>query len=170
MRKNRDIISNLYTKFTPVAKNLTEDYETTFGVPCDVYFPIKDPKKRGTYQSVNLFEPFELPGYPDKPSLEDVYYYIPHLMQKESMNSASEQFDNFALMTAGKTNQPFIETTTAKQLPLSSKVVVKLGASTLSFFIMKKTTVNGAGGHMVMRMYLAPLTKGQQKPNMGSQK
>lgn len=169
MREYRNLIANTYSRFTPIAKNLTEDYEHAYGLPCDIYFPKRDPKKKGTYQAVNLFEPHELPSYADTPSAENVYYYIPNLIQKESMNSVSEQFDNFALMTEGKTAQPFIETTTAKQLPLATKVVVKLGVSTLQFYVIKKTTVNGAGGHMVLRMYLAPLTKGKQKPNMGSQ-
>lgn len=169
MRQNRNIIANTYEKFTPLSNKLTEAYEDTYGLPCDLYFPIRYPKKGASYQAVNLYEPHELPEYPAEPSAKGVYFYIPHLMAKESMNSIADQFDNFALRAEGKDTQPFIETTSAKELPIATKVVVHIGASEKLFFINKKTVVNGASGHMLMRQYLCPLTKDgrniQREPN-----
>lgn len=159
MKKHRNIIANTYKRFTPVSNKLTEAYEDTFGLPCDLYFPVRYPRAGVTYHSVNLYELHELPEYKTEPDVKDVYFYIPNLMAKESMNSIADQFDAFALKAEGKTAQPFIETTPAKELPLATKVVVHIDASEKLFFVEKKTVVNGASGHMLMRQYLAPLTK-----------
>ena len=75
------------------------------------------------------------------------------------MNSVSDQFDNFALASQGVMNKPFIECTPDEELPDYTKVVIKLEGSTLSYFVDIKHVVNGAGGHMIMRQYLSPLTK-----------
>lgn len=75
------------------------------------------------------------------------------------MNSIADQFDNFVLKTDGGDTRPFIETSPQRELPMYSKVVAKLGASKKSFFVDQKTVVNGASGHMLMRMYLSPLTE-----------
>ena len=75
------------------------------------------------------------------------------------MNSSAETFDNFILVTEGLDTIPFIETSSARELPIATKIVVKLDKSKMYFFIDKKTVVTGVNGHMLMRMYLSPLTK-----------
>lgn len=158
-RNYRNVIAKAYKVFTPKEQQLTEVYEGVFGLPCDVYFPVHSPQKGRSYQQVNIFEGHELPYYEIKPSIENVHFVIPNLMRKESMNSIADQFDNFVLRTDGEDPRPYIETLPKKELPQYSKVVVKIGASTKSFFIDQKTVVNGASGHMLLRMYLSPLTK-----------
>lgn len=168
IRKYRNLVVNQYKPFTKISNKLTEAYEGGFGIPCDLYFPIHDANRGMNYQKVNLYEPAELPNYPEEPSVRDVYFYIPNLMRKESMNSVADQFDNFALQAEGKSNRPFIETTSAKELPIATKVVVKLGESKMFFFVDQKTVVNGVNGHMLMRQYLSPLTlDGKRVPKDG---
>ena len=53
----------------------------------------------------------------------------------------------------------YIETKSARELPIATKVVVHIDKSRKMFFVDQKTVVNGANGHMLMRMYLSPLTK-----------
>lgn len=159
MNKNRNIVSSIYKKFTPVSNKLTNSYTETYGYPCDLYFPVHFPKRGGTYNQVNLYEPEELPTYKDEPNLTDQYFYIPNLMKYETMNSPADILDNFIMVTEGLDTIPFIETTSARELPIATKVVVKVGHSKIMFFIDKKTVINGADGHMLMRMYLSPLTK-----------
>ena len=110
MQKKKNIIVNLYKNFTPVSNRLTEAYTDTYGVPCDLYFPVHYPKRGGTYNQVNLYEPEELPTYKEEPDMVDQYFYIPNLMKQESMNSSAETFDNFILVTEGLDTIPFIET------------------------------------------------------------
>ena len=159
MKKFKNLVVKQYKGFTDIADKLTEAYEGGWGVPCDLYFPIHDHKYGDTYQSVNLYEPEELPNYSDKPSVEGVYFYIPNLMKRESMNSVADEFDNFVLASDGKSKRPFIETTPSKELPIATKVVVHLESSKIFFFVDQKTVVNGAGGNMLLRQYLSPLTK-----------
>ena len=154
----RNLITNLYKGYTKVAPEFTEHYENVFGFPCDLYFPMHAPAEGPMYQSVNLFEPHSLPEYPDKPDATDEYFYIPHLIKRESMNSVAEEFDNFELATRGKDRRPFIETTHKKELPIATKVVVKIDESKMFFFVDQKKVVTGAGGHMILRMFLSPLT------------
>ena len=158
-RNYKNIISNAYKILTPKEQSLTEVYEGVFGYPCDVYFPVHTPRKGVTYQQTNIFEGHELPYYEVNPSIKDVHFVIPNLMRKESMNSTADQLDNFILKTDGGDARPYIETIPKKELPQYSKVMVKIGSSTKAFFIDQKTVVNGSGGHMLMRMYLSPLTK-----------
>ena len=155
----RNVIGKAYKILTPKEQELTGVYEGVFGVPCDVYFPIHTPQKGRNYQQVNIFEGHELSYYEVEPSIKDVHFIIPGLMRKESMNSIADQFDNFVLKTDGGDTRPFIETSPQRELPMYSKVVAKLGASKKSFFVDQKTVVNGASGHMLMRMYLSPLTE-----------
>ena len=108
MQKKKNIIVNLYKNFTPVSNRLTEAYTDTYGVPCDLYFPVHYPKRGGTYNQVNLYEPEELPTYKEEPDMVDQYFYIPNLMKQESMNSSAETFDNFILVTEGLDTIPFI--------------------------------------------------------------
>ena len=159
MNQKKNLVTNLYRSFTPVSNKLTEAYTDTYGIPCDLYFPVHYPKRGGTYNQVNLYEPEELPSYKELPDCEDQYFYIPYLMKSESMNSNADVFDNLIMIAEGIDVQPFIETTSARELPIATKVVVKLDRSKLYFFIDKKTVVNGVNGHMLMRMYLSPLTK-----------
>lgn len=159
MKEKRNIIVSLYKKMGPIANRCTNSYEAGFGLPCDLYFPIHSPKRGGTYQMVSLFEPHELPDYPEEPSVKNVYFYIPHLIKKESMNSIVDAFDNFALKAESGSDRPFIETTPDKELPIATKVVVHLDSSELAYYIDKKTVVNGAGNQLLMRQYLSPLTK-----------
>lgn len=157
MGQKRNLIANIYQRISRVARKVTPKYEDTFGTPCDVYFPVHGPQKGRTYQRVNIFEGHELPYYSETPDLCCVYFVIIGLMRKESMSSIADQFDTFQLKT-DKKDVPYIETDPDRELPLYSKVVAHIGASTKSYFVNKKTVVNGAGEHMLMRMYLAPLT------------
>lgn len=159
IKKNRNVIAKSYKILTPKAKKLTKDYERVFGFPCDVYFPVHNPQKGVTYQRINIFEGNQLPHYMMEPDLKDISFVIPGLMRKESMNSVADEFDNFILKNDKGSTLPFIETSPDNELPQYSKVVVKIGSSVKRFFIDKKTVVNGAGGHMLMRMWLNPLTE-----------
>lgn len=160
MRKPRNIIAKTYKKFTKVAQDMVKPYENTYGFPCDLYFPVHVPQKSASsYQRVNLYEPHELPEYKPTPDAKDIVFYIVGLLRTESMNSPSDQFDNFALTTKGEMAMPFIETHPDNELPSYTKVVIKLEGSVLNYFVDIKKVVNGAGGHMLMRMYLSPLTK-----------
>nr|DAT66127.1 MAG TPA: hypothetical protein [Caudoviricetes sp.] len=163
MVKHRNIVAKTYKKFTKISRDLTGSYTEAYGLPCDLYFPIRTPKKaKSSYQKVNLFEPHELPVYRPEPNVKDYYFYIPELMKEESMNSVAQQFDTFALATKGMLDQPFIECNPDDELPDYTKVVVKIEGSTMSYFVDIKHVVNGAGGHMLMRQYLSPLTKDNQ--------
>lgn len=160
MFKPKNLIAKTYKKYTKIAQNMIKPYEETYGYLCDLYFPIHVPRKYGHgYQRVNLYEPHELPEYKDTPDVCNVLFYIPQLLKEESMNSISQEFDNFALTAAGEINRPFIETHPDKELPICTKVVIHLEESKLFYFVDVKRVVNGAGGHMLMRMYLSPLTK-----------
>lgn len=158
-RKRRSLITDIYKGYTPVSNKLTDSYTDVYGFPCDLYFPVHYPKRGGTYNQVNLYEPEELPEYKEIPDLTNQFFYIPNLMRKESMNSIADVFDNFALVSDGKDTRPFIETRSARELPIATKVVVKIDKSRKMFFVDQKTVVNGANGHMLLRMYLSPLTK-----------
>ena len=71
------------------------------------------------------------------------------------MNSPDLEFDNIFLGDYEK--RPFIETTKRRELPIGTKVVVYIDCSKMYFWVDKKTVVNGANGHMLLRMYLSPL-------------
>lgn len=160
MNKPRNLIAKTYKKYTKISRDMVKPYANTFGYYCDLYFPVRYPKKKGhSYQNINLFEPHELPVYKDTPDVCDCLFYIPELLKKESMNSVSTQFDNFALVSQGMLNQPFIECNPDDELPDYTKVVIKLEGSVLMYFVDIKHVVTGAGGHMLMRQYLSPLTK-----------
>lgn len=159
MNQKKNLVTNLYKGFTPLSNKLTDAYTDVYGLPCDLYFPVHYPKRGGTYNQVNLYEPEELPTYKEEPDCVDQYFYIPNLMKLENMNSIGDIFDNFIMITEGLEIQPFIETKPSRELPIATKVVVHLDKSRLYFFIDKKTVVNGVNGHMLMRMYLSPLTK-----------
>lgn len=159
MKNRKDLISNLYGCYTPISNRLTDSYTDVYGLPCDLYFPVHYPKRGGTYNQVNLYEPEELPTYKEEPDLKNQYFYIPNLMKMENMNSIGDIFDNFIMVTEGLDIQPFIETKPSRELPIATKIVVHIKASRMYFFVDKKTVVNGASGHMLMRMYLSPLTK-----------
>lgn len=156
---HRNLIAQIYNKFGKVAPKVTGSYEKTYGYPCDLYFPMHAPRRNHGYQAVSLFEPHELPDYPEEPNVKNVYFYIPNLIRKESMNSIAEQFDNFAMNLKGDTRRPFIETTPNKELPIATKVVIHIGDSEMFMYVDKKTVVNGAGNQLLMRQYLSPLTK-----------
>lgn len=159
MRK-RNLIAKTYKQYTRVSRDLANAYSDAYGFPCDLYFPVRTPKKRKhNYQGTNLFEPHELPVYKADPDVCEYYFYIPNLLKEESMNSASDQFDNFALQTQGMMNKPFIECSPDDELPWCTKVVVNIEDSKLMYFVDVIHVVNGAGGHMLMRQYLSPLTK-----------
>lgn len=152
---------------------MTSAYEKKYGFYCDLYFPVHNispqkqdptvqPKYRnelaehsGEYNMVNLFEPHEQPAYRRQPDVINAKFYIPHLLKKENMNSPDLEFDNIFL--GDYENRPFIETSKKRELPLSTKVVVHIDCSKMYFYVDKKTVVNGAGGHMLLRMHLSPL-------------
>lgn len=158
-KKKNNIVTNIYKNFTPIADKLTTAYTDVYGVPCDLYFPVHYPKIMGTYIQVNLYEPEELPTYKEEADIADQYFYIPNLMKQESMNTSADTFDNFIMLTEGLDSIPYIETNPSRELPIATKVVVKLDKSKMYFFVDKKTVVNGVNGQMLMRMYLSPLTK-----------
>ena len=160
MKKPKNLIAKTYKKYTKIARDMVKPYAETFGYYCDLYFPIRVQKKDGhSYQKTNLFEPHELPVYKPCPDGKDYVFYIPNLIKKESMNSVANQFDNFVLQTQGMSEKPFIECNPDDELPDYTKIVIKMEGSELFYFVDIKHVVNGAGGHMLMRQYLSPLTK-----------
>lgn len=167
----RTLIGAINKDYVYVANRVTTAYEKRYGLYCDVYFPkhinrpsntnVYDDNYRNSYsdvgefQNTNIFEPHETPTYDEKPSLTKIKFYIPNLLKKENVNSPDLEFDSIFLSDYEK--RPFIETTKKRELPIGSKVVVYIEDSKMYFFIDNKIVVNGANGHMLLRMTLAPL-------------
>ena len=156
-RQNRTLLGNINENYVYISNRMTERYEEKYGFYCDLYFPRhkKDPKENGEYPTVNLFEPHEMPDYPDEPDVVDAKFYIPNLLKKENMNSPDLEFDSMYLTETE--DRPFIETSKKRELPIQTKVVVHIGESVMNFFVDIKTVVNLASGHGLLRMYLSPL-------------
>lgn len=184
---HRTLLGDINRKYVHNSNSITSAYERKYGLYCDLYFPIHNvsPQRTGAdvhppyrntyngtgqYQEVDIFEPHETPAYNDKPDVCCAKFYIPHLMKKENMNSPDLEFD--AIFLGDYEKRPFIETSKRRELPLSTKVVVHIDCSKMYFFVDKKTVVNGANGHMLLRMYLSPLLEendeGDQNMDMGN--
>lgn len=154
-----NVVNGINKKYVRIANKVTPKYEETFGLPCDIYFPIFNSYKPSTtvYRDVKIFGPHQSPTYNDEPDVAKTLFYIPFLIKKDAMNSAEAEFDAF--YTEDEVNRPFIETTKKRELPLQTKVVVFQGESQMKFFVDKKLVVTGADGFMLLRMYLSPLAK-----------
>lgn len=154
----KDVINTINKKYVEIANRVTDAYEKVFSLPCDLYFPIYEPYNETTkYRDMKIFAPHQSPKYSKTPDVVDAYFYIPHLIKKEAMNSSETEFDGY--YTEGETERPFIETSKKRELPISTKVVVHQGESEIKFFVDKKLVVTGADGMMLLRMYLSPLSK-----------
>jgi hypothetical protein len=155
------LIGKINKQYVGISNKMSDAYSDKFGWLCDLYFPINEPNpdENGNYDFVNIFTPHQSSLFCTDPSVSQVKFVIPHLLKKESMNSAEDEFDAFYL-EEDNDNRPFIETSKTKELPIATKVVVFLESSKMYFFVDKKTVVNGADGHMLMRQYLAPLAEG----------
>ena len=154
----RDLVNVINKRYTLISNSLTSAYETVFSLPCDLYFPIYEPYNETTkYRDMKIFAPHQSPTYSDKPDVENAWFYIPHLIKKEAMNSSETEFDGY--FTEGESERPYIETSKKRELPISTKVVVHQGESIIKFFVDKKLVVTGADGIMLLRMYLSPVSK-----------
>jgi len=152
------LIETINRKFVLISNRLTKSYEKVFSFTCDIYFPINgaNPNSYGNYDSVNPFGTQAIPSYNTTPHAT-TDFIICNLFKKESMNTAEDAFDNFYLENY---QQPFIETSKEKELPLQTKVVVHNGTVEIDFSIERKQVVNGTDGSFLLRMYLNPLAKG----------
>lgn len=159
MQRRPRLIGEINRHYVYVSNNVTSSYEKTYGLYCDLYFPrhINRPDKNGEYQNADIFEPHEQPSYPTCPDVTGALFYIPHLLKKENMNTPDLEFDSIFLGDYEK--RPFIETSKKRELPIMTKVVVYIGDSKMYFFVDNKVVVNGANGHMLLRMYLSPLVE-----------
>jgi hypothetical protein len=151
-----NLISSIYKKFTNVSNKLIENYESKFGLLCDLYFPenSSNPGDDGNYDEVNLFASHGIVSYSSTPDVEGALFYIPKLLKKEAMNSPESDFETFF----EDDERPFLETSKKRELPIHTKVVVYLSQSKMIFTVEKKTVVQGADGHMLLRQYLNPYT------------
>lgn len=152
-----DIVNAINKKYVKISNRVTKAYEGQFALPCDVYYPIYPTyTDRVKYRDTKIFAPHQSPTYAKTPDLK-TKFYIPHLIPRESMNSSETDYDSF--FTEDVVDRPFIETSKKRELPISTKIVVHQGGSTIKFFIDQKLVVTGADGMMLLRMYLSPLAK-----------
>ena len=170
---HRTLLGDINRKYVHNSNSMTSAYEKKYGLYCDLYFPVHNvnPQQNfvsgqasyrntkapnsGEYNMTNLFEPHEQPAYRDEPDVPQAKFYIPYLLKKENMNSPDLEFD--AIFLGDYEKRPFIETSKRRELPIGTKVVVYLDNSKMYLWVDKKTVVNGANGHMLLRMYLSPL-------------
>ena len=154
------LISGINRKYVHIANRMTSAYEKTHSFLCDLYFPknLKAPDEKGEYNETNIFNPHEDAEYNDTPDVKGQKFVIPFLLKKIAMNSPEDEFDSF--YTLDDVSRPFIETSKANELPIQTKVIVYLEQSTMRFWVDKKLVVNGADGHLLLRMYLSPLAEG----------
>lgn len=154
----KDVVNEINKKYVKISNRVTHAYERTFGLPCDLYFPIFDPYNEKTkYRDMKIFTPHQSPTYSKEPDVRNAIFYIPFLIPKEAMNSSEVDYDSF--FTELTPDRPFIETSKKRELPIATKVVVHQGKSISKFFVDKKLVVTGADGMMLLRMYLSPLAK-----------
>lgn len=154
----KDVVNEINKRYVKISNRVTHAYERTFGLPCDLYFPIFDPYNEKTkYRDMKIFTPHQSPTYSKEPDVRNAIFYIPFLIPKEAMNSSEVDYDSF--FTELTPDRPFIETSKKRELPIATKVVVHQGRSISKFFVDKKLVVTGADGMMLLRMYLSPLAK-----------
>ena len=80
-----NVVNGINKKYVQIANRVTPKYEETFGLPCDVYFPIFNSYKSTTkYRDVKIFGPHQSPTYGEEPDLskENTLFYIPYLIKK----------------------------------------------------------------------------------------
>jgi hypothetical protein len=153
----KDLVNAVNKRYTRISNRVTEAYEKTFALPCEVYYPIFPPyTDRVKYRDMKIFTPHQSPTYAKTPDLK-TSFYIHFLIPKQAMNSSETEFDSF--FTEDTIDRPFIETSKKRELPIATKVVVHQGASISKFFVDKKLVVTGADGMMLLRMFLSPLAK-----------
>ena len=123
------LIGRINSEYVDISNRMTSAYERKMYFLCDLYFPETEvsPDVYGTYHETNIFGPHQMPDYPEKPSIENAKFYIPHLLRRENVNSPEDQFDAFYADESG--NRPYIETSKRRELPLMTKVVVKIEKS-----------------------------------------
>lgn len=161
----RDVVNSVNKRYTKLSEKLIESYTRTFGLPCDLYFPIHDEYNEYTeYRDMKIFGPHQSYTYPDLPDVRHTHFYIPYLIPKDAMNSSELEFSSF--YNEDTIERPFIETSKKRELPIGTKVVVFQGESMLKFFVDKKLVVTGANGFMLLRMYLDPLAKDSDDDNI----
>lgn len=177
----RTLLGDINRKYVYNSNNITTAYEKKYGLYCDLYFPVHGKPQQaglgynsnyqnsyatdsGQYNMNNIFEPHETPAYRETPDVAKAKFYIPHLLKKENMNSTDLEFD--AIFLGDYEKRPFIETTKKRELPIGTKVVVYLDYSKMYLWVDKKTVVNGANGHMLLRMYLSPLLEQDDEGDM----
>lgn len=154
----KSVINDINKRYVAISNRVTKAYERVLALPCDIYLPVFNKyTKQVKYQDMKIFSPHQSATYKDTPDYTDVPFYIPYLIKKDAMNSSEIDFDPF--YTEDEPDRPFIETSKKRELPIQTKVVVKQGRSLIKFFVDKKLVVTGADGHMLLRMYLAPLAK-----------
>lgn len=157
-KRRGTLIGTINKDYVYVSNRMTTAYERKYGLYCDLYFPVhRNSTNVIEYDYVNIFEPHEQPAYRDIPDVSNAKFYIPYLLKKENMNSPDLEFDSIFLGDYEK--RPFIETTKRRELPIATKVVVYIEQTKMYFFVDRKTVVNGANGHMLLRMYLSPLVE-----------
>ena len=165
MVRHNDIVNSINRRYVKVSARLVKKYEKAYGLPCDLYFPQHDYyNEYSMYRDMKIFGPHQSYTYNELPDVRKTYFYIPHLIKKEGMNSSELEFDAFFLEE--EIDRPFIETTKKRELPIGTKVVVYQGESISKFFVDKKTVVTGADGFMLLRMYLDPLAKDSDEDNI----
>ena len=160
---NRDVVNAINKRYVGISNRVTPAYTRTFGLKCDIYFPIWDKYSMADkYRNMEIFTPHQSPSYKDTPDVT-TRFYIPFLIKKDAMNSAESEFDSF--YTEDELDRPFIETSKKRELPIGTKVVVYQGESISKFMVDKKLVVTGANGFMLLRMYLDPLAKDNDGDN-----
>lgn len=159
-----DVVNSVNKRYVTISNRVTNAYEKTFSLPCDIYFPIF-PKYSTTefYRNMKIFTPHQSPTYRSTPDLT-TRFYIPLLIKKTAMNSSEAEFDSF-YTEEDSIDRPYIETSKQRELPIATKVVVHQGESISEFYVDKKLVVTGASGMMLLRMYLDPLAKDSDEDN-----
>lgn len=159
---NPTLLGTINRNYVYLANRYTQALTDKFGFYCDLYFPKheKNPVQNGEYPTVNMFEPHTMPIYNETPDVKNVKFYIPYLLKKENMNSSDLEFDSAYLTETEQ--RPFIECSKKDELPIQTKVIVHIDDSEMRFFVDLKTVVNGAGGHMLLRQYLAPVFESEE--------
>ena len=162
-KNRRTLLGSINQNYVYISNKMTDSLTDKFGFYCDLYFPRRknNPKNNGEYIDTNLYEPHEQAFYEAEPDVKNVKFYIPHLLNKENMNSPDLEFDSMFLTE--QESRPFIETSKSNELPIQTKVLVHIGESVMRFFVDLKTVVNGASGQMLLRMYLAPILEGYEE-------
>lgn len=152
------LIGNIGKIYREVSDRVTAQYEETYGLDCNVYFPVNtpNPDANGNYDNINLYASHGVIPYSDTPNIEDVKFYIPYLLKKETMISPEDVFDTF-YNDDTEFVQPFIETSFSKVLPIMSKIEVEIGDSKAYYMVARYGTVKQSG-IMLLRMYLIGMT------------